>query len=39
MKNVVSWDVALCRSCETDVSEELVAFIFRVEKSASEEQR
>jgi hypothetical protein len=37
VKNVVFWDVALCRSCVTDVSEEHIASIFRVEKSASEE--
>jgi hypothetical protein len=34
MKNVVFWDVALCRS---DVSEERIASSFRAEKSASGE--
>jgi hypothetical protein len=37
MKNAVYWDVALCRSVCTDVSEESIASIFRVEISASEE--
>jgi hypothetical protein len=37
MKNAVFWDVASCRSCVTDVSEERIAFVFRVEKSESEE--
>jgi hypothetical protein len=37
MKNIVFWDVALWRSWLTDVSEERIASIFRVEKSASEE--
>jgi hypothetical protein len=38
VKNAVFWDVTPCRFCElTDVSEERVASIFRVEKSASEE--
>jgi hypothetical protein len=32
MKNTIFWDVVQCRSCKTDVSEERVAFIFRVEK-------
>jgi hypothetical protein len=35
LKNAVFWDVASCRSCEM---EELIASIFRVEKSASEER-
>jgi hypothetical protein len=36
MKNAVFWDVAPCRSCEmNDVSEERIAYILRVEKSAS----
>jgi hypothetical protein len=38
MKNVVFWDVALCRSSLTDVSEERIASILRVEKSARGEQ-
>jgi hypothetical protein len=37
MKNVVFWDVALVVLVLTDVSEERIASIFRVEKSASEE--
>jgi hypothetical protein len=37
MKNAVFWDVAPCRSCVNCVSEERIASIFRVEKSASEE--
>jgi hypothetical protein len=36
MKSAVFWDVAPCRYCVTDVSEERIS-IFRVEKSASEE--
>jgi hypothetical protein len=40
MKKAVFWDVALCRSGVTDVSEERIASIFRVEgkirKSACE---
>jgi hypothetical protein len=31
MKNAVFWDVAPCRYVLTDVSEERIAFIFRVE--------
>jgi hypothetical protein len=30
MKNAVFWDVTLCGSCKTDVSEELTASIYRV---------
>jgi hypothetical protein len=37
LKNVIFWDVALCRSALTDVSEERIASILRVEKSANEE--
>jgi hypothetical protein len=37
MTNAVFWDVARCRYCVNDVSEERIAFIFRAEKSASEE--
>jgi hypothetical protein len=37
MNNADFWDVAPCTSCVADVPEELNAFIFRVEKSASEE--
>jgi hypothetical protein len=36
MKNVVFWDVALCLA-STAVSDEGIASIFRVEKSASGE--
>jgi hypothetical protein len=32
LKNAAFWDVAPCEYCKTDVSEELVAFIFRIEK-------
>jgi hypothetical protein len=39
VKSVVFWDVALCGSCKTDVSQERFAYIFRVEKSKSEERR
>jgi hypothetical protein len=35
LKNVVFWDVTLCRSWVTNVSEERIASIFRVEKSSS----
>jgi hypothetical protein len=37
MKNAVFWDVTLCNLVRTDVSEERIASIFTVEKSASEE--
>jgi hypothetical protein len=37
MKDSVSWDVGLCRSCVNRCLEERIASIFRVEKSASEE--
>jgi hypothetical protein len=37
MKNVIFWDVALLVLVLTDVLEERIASIFRVEKSASEE--
>jgi hypothetical protein len=30
MKNAVFWDVTLCGSCKTDVSEERIASIIRV---------
>jgi hypothetical protein len=36
MKNVVFWDVAPCNLVWTDVSEERIASIFRVEKSERE---
>jgi hypothetical protein len=39
LKNVVFWDVKPCRFVKTEVSEERIASIFRVEKSASEEKR
>jgi hypothetical protein len=37
MKNAGFWDVAPYRFCVNDVSEERIASIFRVEKSANEE--
>jgi hypothetical protein len=37
LRNVVFWDVALCRSWVNRRSEERIASIFRVEKSASVE--
>jgi hypothetical protein len=35
MKSVVSWDMAPNASWKSDLSEEHIAFIFRLEKSAS----
>jgi hypothetical protein len=37
MENVIIWDVTPCGIVRTEVSEEHVLSIFRVEKSASEE--
>jgi hypothetical protein len=37
MKNAVFWDVARVDLVRTDFSEELIASIFRVEKSVCEE--
>jgi hypothetical protein len=37
MKNVVFWDVAICRSCVNQRFGDHIASIFRVEKSASGE--
>jgi hypothetical protein len=39
LKNSICWDVLPCRFFRTYVSEEHVASILKVEKSASEEQR
>jgi hypothetical protein len=39
MKSIIFWDITPCSRLSTDVSEKLIASIFRVEKSSARNQR